>query len=122
MVQFETGGRIGMALRVECCIRVRDCADTTLSVCFSYDLPGHPYEIFMNRWGLSEHEFATLSLTVGRGSVRRITGMWRATAILLKFQIPDRRNVLMLDIIFLAATALFVGAGILYVRGCERLR
>jgi len=28
----------------------------------------------------------------------------------------------MLDIIFLAATALFVGVGILYVRGCERLR
>jgi len=28
----------------------------------------------------------------------------------------------MLDIIFLAATALFVGVAILYVRGCERLR
>ena len=66
MVQFETGGRIGMALRVECCIRVRDCADTTLSVCFSCALPGHLYEIFMNRSGLSEHGFATLSLTVGK--------------------------------------------------------
>jgi hypothetical protein len=30
--------------------------------------------------------------------------------------------MLMLDIIFLAATALFVGVAILYVRGCERLR
>jgi len=28
----------------------------------------------------------------------------------------------MLDIIFLAMTALFVGVAILYVRGCERLR
>jgi hypothetical protein len=28
----------------------------------------------------------------------------------------------MLDIIFLAATALFVAVAILYVRGCERLR
>jgi len=28
----------------------------------------------------------------------------------------------MLDIIFLAATALFVGVAVLYVRGCERLR
>jgi len=28
----------------------------------------------------------------------------------------------MLDIIFLAATALFVGIAILYVRACERLR
>jgi len=28
----------------------------------------------------------------------------------------------MLDIIFLVATALFVGVAILYVRGCERLR
>jgi hypothetical protein len=27
----------------------------------------------------------------------------------------------MLDIIFLVATALFVGVAILYVRGCERL-
>jgi len=66
MVQFETGGRIGMALRVECRIRVRDSAETTLSDYFSYILPGHPYEIFTNRWGLSEHEFATLSLTVGK--------------------------------------------------------
>ncbi len=30
--------------------------------------------------------------------------------------------MLMLDILFLAATALFVGVAILYVRGCERLR
>jgi hypothetical protein len=30
--------------------------------------------------------------------------------------------MLMLDIVFLAATALFVGVAILYVRGCERLR
>ena len=30
--------------------------------------------------------------------------------------------MLMLDIMFLAATALFVGVAILYVRGCERLR
>jgi len=28
----------------------------------------------------------------------------------------------MLDIIFLAATALFFAVGILYVRGCERLK
>jgi len=28
MVQFETGGRIGMALRVECRIRVCACAHT----------------------------------------------------------------------------------------------
>jgi len=28
----------------------------------------------------------------------------------------------MLDIIFLAATALFFALGILYVRGCERLK
>jgi len=28
----------------------------------------------------------------------------------------------MLDIIFLAAMALFVGVAVLYVRGCERLR
>jgi hypothetical protein len=31
-------------------------------------------------------------------------------------------RVVMLDIIFLAATALFFAFGILYVRGCERLR
>ncbi len=30
--------------------------------------------------------------------------------------------MLMLDIIFLMATALFFAAGILYVRGCERLK
>jgi hypothetical protein len=29
---------------------------------------------------------------------------------------------MMLDVIFIAATALFVGVAILYVRGCERLR
>ena len=30
--------------------------------------------------------------------------------------------MLMLDIIFLAATALFFAIGIFYVRGCERLK
>jgi hypothetical protein len=29
---------------------------------------------------------------------------------------------MMLDIVFIAATALFVGIAILYVRACERLR
>jgi len=29
---------------------------------------------------------------------------------------------MMLDVIFIAATALFFTAGILYVRGCERLK
>jgi hypothetical protein len=29
---------------------------------------------------------------------------------------------MMLDIIFIAATALFFALGILYVRGCERLK
>jgi hypothetical protein len=33
-----------------------------------------------------------------------------------------RTEIVMLDIVFLAATALFFTLGILYVRGCERLR
>jgi hypothetical protein len=32
------------------------------------------------------------------------------------------RERVMLDIIFIAATALFFAAGIFYVRGCERLK
>jgi hypothetical protein len=33
-----------------------------------------------------------------------------------------REKTMMLDIIFIAATALFFALGIFYVRGCERLK
>jgi hypothetical protein len=33
-----------------------------------------------------------------------------------------RREKIMLDIIFIAATALFFTLGVFYVRGCERLK
>jgi len=33
-----------------------------------------------------------------------------------------KREKAMLDIIFIAATAIFFALGIFYVRGCERLR
>jgi hypothetical protein len=34
----------------------------------------------------------------------------------------EEEKTMMLDIIFIAATALFFAVGIFYVRGCERLK
>ena len=47
----------------------------------------------------------------GKSATERLeaTGKWKGERV-------------MLDVIFIAATALFFAVGILYVRGCERLK
>jgi hypothetical protein len=50
------------------------------------------------------------------GAARK--GRGRTVASILELE----RERFMLDIIFIAATALFFAVGVLYVRGCERLK
>jgi len=50
------------------------------------------------------------------GAARKDRG--RTVASILELE----RERFMLDIIFIAATALFFAVGVLYVRGCERLK
>jgi len=64
----------------------------------------------MNRSGLPQQRFAILSSLEGR--LHQSGGKRAKTS----------GGEVMLDIIFLTATALFVGVAILYVRACERLR
>jgi hypothetical protein len=54
-------------------------------------------------------------LNAGRGGIERGRPVFAAS-----FDLRRQRN--MLDIIFIAATVSFFALGVVYVRGCERLK